>query len=185
MVLTRKRQIGKCNCKVGACRKCGSQCKRCKCSCDGVSPLEALNRSRGAQKGRKKTRNCAKRKSMDEMIVREPMLEKRLRKCQDGSGIDDESEFVPTRSVIATDLSFESAIHNASNDTNTVSGSGNKDSTDEFWGNLNIPFDTVIELQKIIKTVPKTRTMKTLEEFIDKVVDDHLSQVDTPIIQVF
>lgn len=106
---------------------------------------------------------------MDEMIVREPMLEKRLRKRQVGSGIDDESEFAPTRSVIATDLSFESAIHNTSNVTN-VNGSGNKESTDEFWGNINIPFDTVIELQKIVKAVSKTRTMKTFEEFIDKVV---------------
>ena len=91
---------------------------------------------------------------MDEMIVREPMLEKRLRKRQVGSGIDDESEFAPTRSVIATDLSFESAIHNTSNVTN-VNGSGNKESTDKFWGNINIPFDTVIELQKIVKAFPK------------------------------
>ena len=119
------------------------------------------------------------------MIVREPMLEKHLRKHQDGSGIDDESEFAPTRFVIATDLSFKSAMHNASNVTNTVNGSGKNNSTDKFWGNLNIPLDTVVELQKIIKTVPKTRTIKTLEEFIDKVVDDHLSQVDTSTIQVF
>jgi len=146
--------------------------------------LEALKRTRGAQKGPKKKPKRAKRKSMDEMIVREPMLEKRLRKRQVGSEIDDESEFAPTRSVIVTDLSFESAIHNTSNVTN-VNGSGNKESTDEFWGNINIPFDTVIELQKIVKAVSKTRTMKTFEEFIDKVVDDHSSQEDTSTIRVF
>ena len=66
-----------------------------------------------------------------------------------------------------------------------MSGSFKNNSTDEFWGNLIIPFDTVIELQKIIKIFPKTRAMKTLEEFIDKVVDDHSSQVDTSTVQVF
>ena len=66
-----------------------------------------------------------------------------------------------------------------------MSGSGKNDSTDEFWGNLIIPFDIVIELQKIIKTVPKTRAMKTLGEFIDKVVDDYSSQVDTSTVRLF
>ena len=93
----------------------------------------------------KRRNEIVQNENQNAMIVREPMLEKRLRKCQDGSGIDDESEFAPTCSVIATDLSFESAIHNTSNVTN-VNGSGNKESTDKFWGNINIPFDTVIEL---------------------------------------
>ena len=130
MVLTRRRQIGKWNCKVGGWRKYGIQCKGCKCSCDGVSPLEALKRMRGAQKGPKKRRSQAKQKSRDTMIVRDPMLEKWLRKCWVGSEIDDKSEFAPTHSVIRTGLSFESAIYNTSNVTNTANGSGNKESTE-------------------------------------------------------
>ena len=38
-----------CSCKVGACREpgCKSECKRCGCGCDGVSPEDALARTRG------------------------------------------------------------------------------------------------------------------------------------------
>ena len=115
------------------------------------------------------------------MIVREPMLEKRLRSRRLGSKIDEESEFAPTCSIIATNSSCKSAP----NGTDMANGSGNKESTDEFWGTINISFDTVLELQKIIKAVPRTRTMKTLEDFIDKVVDDHSSKKDTSTIQVF
>ena len=45
--LTRRGTIGICSCKVGGCRKCGSSCRRCKCACDGISPLEALSRKVG------------------------------------------------------------------------------------------------------------------------------------------
>ena len=45
--LTRRGTIGICSCKVGGCRKCGSTCRRCKCACDGISPLEALSRKVG------------------------------------------------------------------------------------------------------------------------------------------
>ena len=48
--LTRQGTIGQCNCKVGGCRKCGSACCRCKCACDGISPLDALCRRVGKQK---------------------------------------------------------------------------------------------------------------------------------------
>ena len=48
MVITRNAgNIGICSCKVGACRKCGSTCKRCKCACDGILPIDALAQNRG------------------------------------------------------------------------------------------------------------------------------------------
>ena len=48
MVITRNAgNIGICSCKVGACRKCGSTCKRCKCACDGILPVDALAQNRG------------------------------------------------------------------------------------------------------------------------------------------
>ena len=50
--VTRQGSIGQCDCKVGGCRICGSSCRRCKCSCDGVSPLDALNRKLGGQRKR-------------------------------------------------------------------------------------------------------------------------------------
>ena len=45
--VTRRGTIGQCSCKVGGCQKCGSACRRCKCACDGVAPLDALNRKVG------------------------------------------------------------------------------------------------------------------------------------------
>ena len=60
--------IGKCFCKVGACRKYGSKCKRCKCSCDGVSPLEAMRSTSGRQKKQKKSR-CSKQLTIAEQVV--------------------------------------------------------------------------------------------------------------------
>ena len=48
--LTRRGTIGPCNCKVGGCRKCGSMCRRCKCACDGISPLDALKRTVGKRR---------------------------------------------------------------------------------------------------------------------------------------
>ena len=38
---------GGCRCKVGSCHICGSKCRRCMCSCDGIDPIAALSRSRG------------------------------------------------------------------------------------------------------------------------------------------
>ena len=59
--VTRQGSIGQCDCKVGGCRICGSSCRRCKCSCDGVSPLDALSRKAGGQRStrtkRKRTNN--------------------------------------------------------------------------------------------------------------------------------
>ncbi len=40
-----------CRCKVGSCHICGSKCRRCMCSCDGIDPTDALSRSRGAATG--------------------------------------------------------------------------------------------------------------------------------------
>ena len=56
-MILRRRNVGKCSCKVGSCRKCGSACKRCSCDCDGISPIEAIARHRGAQLKRKRGRN--------------------------------------------------------------------------------------------------------------------------------
>ena len=55
--VTRRGLVGKCSCKVGACRICGSSCKRCMCACDGVKPIDALARFRGAQSSRSKRKN--------------------------------------------------------------------------------------------------------------------------------
>ena len=55
MVITRNAgNIGICSCKVGACRKCGSTCKRCKCACDGILPIDALEQNRGRPFKRKR-----------------------------------------------------------------------------------------------------------------------------------
>ena len=48
--LTRQGSIGQCNCKVGGCHKCSSVCPRCKCACNGISPLDTLCRRVGKQK---------------------------------------------------------------------------------------------------------------------------------------
>ena len=55
--------IGKCFCRVGAYRKCGSKCKRCKFSCDGVRLLGAMKCSSGHPKKQKKS-CCQKRLSI-------------------------------------------------------------------------------------------------------------------------
>ena len=60
--------IGKFFCKVGACRKRGSECKRCKCSCDGVSPLEAMRCSLGHPKKQKKS-PCPKQLTIADQVL--------------------------------------------------------------------------------------------------------------------
>ena len=55
--VTRQGSIGQCDCKVGGCRICGSSCRRCKCSCDGVSPLDALKRKAGGQRRKRSTKS--------------------------------------------------------------------------------------------------------------------------------
>ena len=47
--VTRQGLIGQCDCKVGGCCICSSSCRHYKCSYDGVSPLDALNRKAGGQ----------------------------------------------------------------------------------------------------------------------------------------
>ena len=42
--VTRRGLVGKCSCKVGACIICGSSCKCCKCTCNGVKSIDALAR---------------------------------------------------------------------------------------------------------------------------------------------
>ena len=89
--------IGPCSCKVGACRKCGSKCKRCKCSCDGVSPIEALRRNAGRPKKPKKSRR-PKRLSMAEMAVQK-MRTRGMNGAKKRSWEDmdeDDSKFMPT-----------------------------------------------------------------------------------------
>ena len=72
--LTRRGTIGPCNCKVGGCRKCGSMCRRCKCACNGISPLDALKRTVGKrrkkpqlmQDNEKHENEASKKRKLDE-----------------------------------------------------------------------------------------------------------------------
>lgn len=66
--VTRQGAIGQCDCKVGGCRVCGSTCRRCKCSCDGVSPLDALNRKVGKRPKRinnNTSTSCARKRNIN------------------------------------------------------------------------------------------------------------------------
>ena len=78
-VLTRRGLIGDCNCKVGACRKCGSSCKRCKCSCDGVSPIDAMKQYHGAKKAKKRRSRRPKRKRQESLLVEKDIQAKKRR----------------------------------------------------------------------------------------------------------
>ena len=58
VIVHNARNIGTSTCKVGACRKCGSSCKHYKCSCDGISSIDAVVQVRVCpvkqKKGKKK-----------------------------------------------------------------------------------------------------------------------------------
>ena len=78
-VLTRRGLIGDCNCKVGACRKCGSTCKRCKCSCDGVSPIDAMKQFHGTKKAKHRHACRPKRKKQASSLIEKDVKEKKRR----------------------------------------------------------------------------------------------------------
>ena len=106
MVITRNAgNIGICSCKVGACRKCGSTCKRCKCACDGILPIDALaqNRGRPFKRKRKVDKNVKevekrslrpRRKKMN--CVTTPHKKSKLISEEDSIDEDDISFFTPT-----------------------------------------------------------------------------------------
>ena len=53
------KRINACRCKVGSCSICGSKCRQCMCSCDGIEPSNALSRSCG---GYQRKANAIKKK---------------------------------------------------------------------------------------------------------------------------
>ena len=112
MVITRNAgNIGICSCKVGACRKCGSTCKRCKCACDGILPIDALaqNRGRPFKRKRKVDKNVKqvekralrpRRKKMN--CVTSKGKKNNLISAEDSIDEDDISFFTPTNVSVDT-----------------------------------------------------------------------------------
>ena len=47
------------------------------------------------------------------------------------------------------------------------------DQKEELWKDHDVPFETIIEIQKPLKSIQKTKAIRTLLGFIDKVVLDH------------
>ena len=78
-VLTRRGLIAGCNCKVIACRKCGSTCKRCKCSCDGVSPINIMIQYHGAKKAKHRCARRPKSKKQASSLIEKDIKEKKPR----------------------------------------------------------------------------------------------------------
>ena len=92
--VTRRGQVGKCSCKVGACRICGSSCKRCKCSCDGVNPIDALARHKGAQSKKAKRKNVEPTKQMPSRKSKRCNAASGCVDASQGSNDDDDSTYV-------------------------------------------------------------------------------------------
>ena len=76
-ILTRKGLIGDCNFKVGACWKCGSTYKRCKCSCDGECPINAMKQYHGEKKAKHCRARRLKRKKQASSLVEKDVKEKK------------------------------------------------------------------------------------------------------------
>ena len=96
--ITRRGLSGECSCKVGACRKCGSRYKRCKCNCDGVSPLEAVKRFNQNIRNKKRKRRPKRLKALDKIVV-EPKIKKSKKRQVEGKNGEDDSEFTPALSM--------------------------------------------------------------------------------------
>lgn len=174
-VLTRRGTIGKCSCKVGACRKCGSSCKRCKCSCDVVSPLDAMRRYNNSNRSKKKSRRRSrpKRMKINDKLIPEPKRAKR----RNGDNVNEEdSEFTPTCSVINNEASTvvcEEETYDSESKSNAeeaITATIYKDSREEFWKDIDISSETVLEFQKIIHSSQQTKTLITLSDYVDKVI---------------
>ena len=173
-VLTRRGTIGKCSCKVGACRKCGSSCKRCKCSCDGVSPLAAMLRYNNSRRSKKRCHRISgpKRLKIDDRLVPEP---KRTKRRNGANENDEDSEFTPTSSIINNEVStivceetFDSALKFNTDDA--ISATIFTDIREEFWKDIDISFQTVLEFQRIIHSSQQTKAIVTLSDYVDKVL---------------
>ena len=173
-VLTRRGTIGKCSCKVGACRKCGSSCKRCKCSCDGVSPLAAMLRYNNSRRSKKRCHLLSgpKRLKIDDRLVPEP---KRTKRRNGANENEEDSEFTPTSSIINNEVStivceetFDSALKFNTDDA--ISATIFTDIREEFWKDIDISFQTVLEFQRIIHSSQQTKAIVTLSDYVDKVL---------------
>ena len=46
------------------------------------------------------------------------------------------------------------------------------DKTNTFWKNTDVPFKTIFELQSLLKSIPKTKSVSTLPNFIDKIISN-------------
>ena len=172
-VLTRRGLIGDCNCKVGACRKCGSTCKRCKCSCDGVSPINAMKRYHGAKKANHRRTRRPKRKKQTSSLIEKDITEKKRRLLNQR---EDDSLF--TVSLSKNDESTTTKKDVAMNVADDKDGSSKLatifvDKKEELWKHHDVPFETILELQKLLKSIQKTKAINMLLGFIDKVVFDH------------
>ena len=113
MVITRNAgNIGICSCKVGACRKCGSTCKRCKCACDGILPIDALAQIRGRPPKRKrkfihkteepKKHTLRSRRKKMINVVMEKKKNQHNRPDDDLSNEDNVSFYTPTNASVDT-----------------------------------------------------------------------------------
>ena len=99
--LTQRGTIGICQCKVGACPKCGAACKRCKCRCPGYSVLETIERMRLRNQKDKSIKKKVKpqRKRQESKLITESSTRssKRSKASRDWSYInDDDSTFLPS-----------------------------------------------------------------------------------------
>ncbi len=171
--LTRRGLIGECSCKVGACRKCGSGCKRCKCNCDGVSPLEAIKRFNQNINNKKRKRRPKRLKALDK-IVAEPMINKSKKHQVEGNNGEDDYEFTPALSMNASTVCKD--ILNSA--TNTTSDKSDVDTNpkyrrEQFWKHNDIPLQTVIELRKLLNSFQKTKAITMLSGFVENVISNH------------
>ena len=88
-MLLRGRNIGKCSCKVGSCRKCGSACRRCLCDCDGIKPIDALKRSRGRPRQKKIKKSVPKKSNSNSRSPVKHNLCERKKKSYKGTNLRD------------------------------------------------------------------------------------------------
>ena len=126
-VLTRRETVGKCPCKVGALRQCGSSCRRCKCSCDGVSPLEAMKRYQSGKRS-KKGNHCQRRKpkrlKIDDLLLPEPKRRKRRNKDDDDEEDSEDLEFTPTLSIVKPNGDVSTLVCEEASELETTTNEG-------------------------------------------------------------
>ena len=96
--MARRGLAGKHFCKVGACRICGSACKRCKCACNGLKPINALARFRGAQSSRSMRKKIKATQQMPSIRSKRSKAASGGPKSQQESKYNDNSTYVVERS---------------------------------------------------------------------------------------